>query len=134
MACPPHTHPAADAGPVNPFARLVQELLDLDFIRVDPFTPDVVSYTMPTASELLATIERSSATGLARFAALSGDGCRKWEVTCTAATPPHVQILLLYTVLLAGEDSEQDLLRSVADALRVDLDAEAADQAGTPAG
>jgi hypothetical protein len=134
MTGPPRAHAATAGEPVDPFARLVQDLLDLDYTRVQAVTPDVVSYTMPTASDLLATIERTGGTGRARLAALDTDGTRRWEVTCTADTPPQVQILLLYSVLLADAGDEQDVLRSVADALRVDLDAEPAGPVGTPAG
>lgn len=124
MTGPPRVDPASAGEPADPFARLVQDLLDLDYTRVQSVTPEVVSYTMATASDLLATIERTSATGRARLAALDADGTRLWEVTCTAATPPAVQVLLLYAVLLADAGDEQDVLRSMADALRVDLDAE----------
>ncbi|MDG4795024.1 hypothetical protein [Micromonospora sp. WMMD1082] len=55
-------------------------------------------------------------------------------MTCTAATPPQVQILLLYAVLLADARDEQEVLRSMADALRVDLGTEAPEPAGPPAG
>lgn len=119
-------------GTPDPFARLVQELQDQDYTQQAPVTPDIVCYTKPTASDLLATIERAAA-GRARLAALAPDGSRLWEVTCTAATPPAVQILLLFAVLLADAGDEQDVLRSVADAMSVDLDAEPADPAGPPA-
>jgi hypothetical protein len=131
MTDPLRADPARDGTP-DLFARLVQELQDQDYTRRESVTPDIVSYTKATASDLLATIERG-ADGRARLAALAPDGSRRWEVTCTAATPPPVQILLLFAVLLADAGDEQDVLRSMADALRVDLDAEPADTARPPA-
>lgn len=131
MTDPLRADPARD-GTGDPFARLVQELLDQDYTRRDSVTPDIVCYTTATTSDLLATIERG-ATGRARLAALAPDGSRLWEVTCTAATPAAVQILLLFAVLLADAGDEQDVLRSMADALSVDLDAEPAGPAGPPA-
>ena len=133
MTGPPRADPATAGEPDDPFARLVQELLDLDYTRVESITADVVGYTMATASDLLATIERTGTTAHARLAALGADGTRRWEMTCTAGTPPQVQILLLYTVLLAREGNERDVLRSMADALGIDLNAEPAERDGTPA-
>lgn len=133
MTGPPRADPATAGEPDDPFARLVQELLDLDYTQVESVTADVVSYSMATASDLLATIERTGATGRARLTALAADGTHRFHVTCTAATPPQVQILLLYAVLLADAGDEQDVLRSVADAMRVDPDAEPADPTGPPA-
>lgn len=127
MTGPPRADPGSAGEHDDPFARLVQELLDLDYTRVDAVTHGVVSYTMATASDLFATIERTGMPGRVRLAALSPDGSHRWEVACTAATPPQVQILLLYTVLLADAGDEQDVLRSMADALGVDVNAEPAD-------
>lgn len=132
MTDPLRAEPARDGTP-DPFARLVQELQDQDYTRRESVTPDIDSYTKATASDLLATIERGGATGRARLAALGPDGSRRWEVTCTAATPPPVQILLLFAVLLADAGDEQDVLRSMADALSVNLDAEPTDPARPPA-
>lgn len=126
MTGPHPVDPATAGAAVDPFGRLVQELMDMDYTRAESVTPDVVHYTMATASDLLGTIERTGATGLARLAVLGVDGTRRWEVTCTATTPAHLQILLLYAVLLADAGDEQDVLRSIADALRVDLDTEPA--------
>ncbi|MDG4834177.1 hypothetical protein O7627_33470 [Solwaraspora sp. WMMD1047] len=133
MTGQPRADPATAGEPDDPFARLVQELLDLDYTRVASVGADAVSYRMATASDLLATIERTGATGSARLTALAADGTHRWDVTCTATTPPQVQVLLLYAVLLADAGDEQDVLRSVADTLGVDLHAEPTDPAGPPA-
>ncbi|WP_123603973.1 hypothetical protein [Micromonospora sp. Llam0] len=43
----------------------------------------------------------------------------RWDVTCTATTPPQVQIPLLNAALLADTGDEQDVPRSRADVQRV---------------
>jgi hypothetical protein len=134
MTGPPRADPATAGEPGDRFARLVHELLDLDYTRVETVAADVVSYTMATASDLLAVVERTGASARARLTSLGADGTHRFALTCTASTPPQVQVLLLYAVLLADAGDEQDVLRSMADALRVDLDAEPADPAGPPAG
>ena len=134
MTGPPRADPAGAGAPDDPFARLRQELQDLDYTRVEAVADGAVSYTMATASDLLATIERTGPSGCARLTALAEGGLRRFEVTCTAATPPSAQILLLYAVVLADAGDEHDVLRSIADALRVDLDAEPPDPTVPPAG
>jgi hypothetical protein len=131
MTGPPRADPAGTGD--DPFARLVQELLDTDYTRVQAVTAQVDSYTMADASDLRATIERTDPTGRARLTALAADGTAKWEVTCTAATPPPVQILLLYAVLLADAPDEQHLLRLITDAVGGDPDTAPTDQAGPQA-
>jgi hypothetical protein len=134
MTVPPRADPVGAGETDDPFARLVQELKDLDYTRVEATAAGVLTYTMATASDLLATIERSGTSGRARLTSLGEGGAHRFEVTCTAATPPSAQILLLYAVLLADAGDEQDVLRSIADALRVDLDTEPPDPTAPPAG
>jgi hypothetical protein len=118
---------------VDPFARLQRDLADLDYTPTDASIPEIVNYTGPDA-RMIATVDRSGVPHRVNLVGMDVAGTPAWDLTFTATTPVHVQRLVVYTVLHADVGDEAAVLRSVADALDIDPNAEATSTASTPVG
>jgi hypothetical protein len=133
MTHAPTGDPSSGETTGDPFARLQQDLADLDYTPIDTRVRGCVTYTGPDG-RMIADIDRSGAPHLVSLVGMDVDKTPGWDLNFTATTPAHVQRLVLYTVLHAGLGDEASVLRSVAAALDVDLHAEAASTASTPVG
>ena len=93
----------AEAGPstdATGFARLAQELADLDFVVADPGQARNPAYAT-TDSRLVITIDHDAQPPVARITYPACDGEPGWEVSFTADTPQHTQLIALYAAINA---------------------------------
>lgn len=108
--------PAAD-----PFGRLARELGELDYAAGEP-VDGITTYAYTNGGGILASIDHTDHQE-ARLSHRNDDGDPTWTVRMTADTPAAVQLVMLYAVLYAGDRDEQAIVRTVAEALNVALDA-----------
>ena len=99
------TNPSApaEAGPstdATGFARLAQELADLDFVAADDGQNRNLAYAT-TDSPLVITIDHDAQPPVARVTNPACDGEPGWVVSFTADTPQHTQLIALYAAINA---------------------------------
>ena len=95
-SAPAEAGPSTDAG----FARLAQELADLDFVAADDGQNRNPVYAT-TDSPLVITIDHDAQPPVARVTNPACDGEPGWEVSFTADTPQHTQLIALYAAINA---------------------------------
>jgi hypothetical protein len=133
MTGAPTGDPSSGETAVDPFARLQQDLADLDYTPIDTSVRGCVTYAGPDG-RMIAAIDRSGVPHHVNLVGMEMGETPAWDLTLTATTPAHVQRLVLYAVLHAGLGDEASVLGSVADALDVDRDAGATGATSTPVG
>ena len=133
MTCASTGDPPDGVAAADPFTLLQRELANLDYTPADTGVPGIVTYTGPDG-RMTATVNRADRPHHVTLAGLDLDGTPAWDVTFSAATPPHIQRILLYTVLHAGLGDEAAVLHTVVDALDVDVDAESTSAVAAPVG